>query len=163
MESFVTFIGIIAQFATILGLIVIIFQIRQTTKWNRRASNYNFLNTEISAKLEIEVRRKIESVGIIFQYGSSWQLTEQDCKQLISNHDTAFSINQFLNDYQNLCAAFQENILDKKMFKKIHSGRLLFWYNILSNYINEAKTLYKDTEIWGDFVETAKEILKERP
>ncbi|MEE1885346.1 DUF4760 domain-containing protein [Pedobacter flavus] len=161
MSAYNDIIGILAQITTILGLAVIIFQIRQTTKWNRRASNYNFINTEITAKLESEARKKIEDLKISFRYGSDWQLTNEECKKIINNHDAAFSINQLLNDFQNLSAAYQENLLDRKMFKKIHSGRQIFWYRILSNYIEEAKYYYADKNIWKDFVETSKQLIKE--
>jgi hypothetical protein len=64
-------------------------------------------------------------------------------------------INQFLNDYQNLCAAYQANILDKGMFRRVHSGRLLFWYRILEEYLAQARVQYGDPRNWSDFAATA--------
>jgi hypothetical protein len=149
---------IIAQITTILGLGVIIFQIWMTTRWNRRVSNFNFINTEVSARLELDARHAIESAGVTFQHTAGWGLSDDEAKRLIADLETAFAINQFLNDYENLCAAFQVGILDKGMFRRVHAGRLVFWHRILAAYIAAARVEYGDPKIWIDFVTTADEV-----
>ena len=146
---------VVVQITTVLGLGVVIFQIWQTNRWNRRVSNFNFINTEISAGLEQKARKAIEAAGIVFQYEPRWSLNKDEAGLLILDHDTAFAINHFLNDYENLCLAFQANILDKDMFARAHAGRLIFWHRILRSYIDEARVRYGDPDIWIDFVRTA--------
>jgi hypothetical protein len=63
---------IIVHITTILGLAVIIFQIWSTNLGNRRVSNFNFINTETAAKLELNARHAIEGAGIEFQHTTSW-------------------------------------------------------------------------------------------
>ena len=149
---------ITTQITTIVGLAVVIFEIWQTGRWNRRVSNFNFINTEVSAKLELEARRAIETAGIAFEHTPGWRLTSADAEKLIGDREASFAINQFLNDYQNLCAAYQASILDKRMFRRVHSGRLLFWYRILEEYLTQARVQYGDPQIWSDFATAAAKL-----
>lgn len=151
-------INLLFSGTAIVSLILLFYQIRQTNKWNRLHSKYNFIDTQHSSDLEKNMREATQFVDVKLTGRHFESLKEEEIEKLRSNHDVTFAINRFLNDMQNLCAALNYGILEKKVFEAIHSGRVLWWYIILLPYIEKCKIWYNDPKLWQDFVSVGKEL-----
>lgn len=102
------------QISTLVGLAMVGLQVWSNNRWNRRVSNFNFIDTATTGSLELNARRAIEDRGIAFRPVAGWSINDVEASSLFENRDSSFAVNQFPNDLNNLCVAYRFGILDKK-------------------------------------------------
>lgn len=148
----------------VLSVILLFIQIRQTDRWNRLQSRFNFIDIADCVEANREMNLLFEKLGLYkLPKNQEFPFSADAIRKIEeSGHGSTFIVDMFLNDMQNICAALRYGLVDKEVFDSIHSGRVLFWYRRLSSYVEKKRIDYDDPRLWSDFERVAQDIERER-
>jgi hypothetical protein len=152
----------ILQFAiSILGLgavILLWWQIRITTTWNKLKSNHSFINSE-EDEAETELIIKSKAIGIDLKLRKT-PLTNDEVDEIIKNDGTYCAIARFLLFVENNCTAINAGIVDKKLAYAAYAPRVLKIYEVYYPYIQKIQQNYGDKQLYIELEKVALEIAK---
>lgn len=162
-ELVVPILNLAVTCSGIATIVIMVRQYRSDARWNRLQSKYNFIDVAESAAIQERLNLVLETVDGYVYPEVCQPLTQAQVNQIASARESTFVVNTFLNDMNNVCTALKFGLLDERVFKSSHAGRILWWYKVLLPYIESARVRYHNAEIWQDFVETAQKYAQWAP
>ena len=132
------------------SLVLLWWQIRKTSNWNRLSSQYNFLNSATSVELSKNLYKAASKLNINLK-GRTEPLTHEEVNALISDDESYVNILAHLNEFENICGAVRAGVADFDIAYGIHSARVIIEYNVYKSFIEAIRERDNDDEIWIEF------------
>ncbi|GFZ92845.1 hypothetical protein GCM10011531_25870 [Aquaticitalea lipolytica] len=150
-DKYLPLLNFIISLTGLVSLVLLIIQYKKDNAWKRLQSTYNF----IGIGEELELQERLYSVYHklnIYPFPEVCKpFTKKEVKLIRNDLEATLVTNMFLNHLQNLCTAYEFELVDEKVFYSIHSNRICWWYTILEPYIAQRKIDYKNPKIWFEF------------
>jgi hypothetical protein len=129
------------------SLLLLWFQIRQTTRWNRLLSSHNFLNDTVFLEVHRALLAAGELIGVSL-CGRNKPLTDEEVGKILSSNDAYVAVVAFLNEFENICGAVHAGVADTKVSYGIHSGRVIREYPVYEPFMEAIRKREGDEEDW---------------
>ena len=129
------------------------WQLRQTTIWNKLNSPYNFGDTQLSERLEVQLYIQAKKIGINTKQDTP--LLSEEVTKIFNDDDTFFALKAFLNDFESLGAAISVGFADSDLAYAVHAARLRRAYQVFKPYIDQYRSIYDSNDIWLELEKVA--------
>lgn len=149
-RDWVSLLQLIVTAVGLGSLVLLWWQIRKTSNWNRLTSQYNFLNNAISVELSKNLYKAARRLNINLK-GRLEPLTNEEVKALISDDESYVNIFAYLNEFENICGAVRAGVADFDVAYGIHSARVIIEFNVYKPFIETIRERDEDDEIWIEF------------
>ena len=119
---------------TTLGLVSLVllwWQIRRTTAWNKLQSHHEFFHdkpSSVAEKQMLDVLHRLE----IDRYTP---LSEEQAKQIFDDPEASFAAKCWLNEFEDLCAAVNVGTVDKDYAYALEAERVVRNYRLFEQLI----------------------------
>jgi len=147
----------IAQLVLTLAGLVSLFllwnQMRQTTLWNRLSCPLNFIDTELSGRLEAELLRTTTAIGIDLTKIDC--LTDEQSSGICSNPDARLAVKNYLTYLENVCAAVQVGAAEPDLAYHVHSVRVEEAWTVFKPFVTQLRKSQDDDDIYRELSKTA--------
>jgi len=150
-------VPIVQLFFTVLALVSLLllwWQIRQTTTWNKLNSPRNFADLALVSQIERQLVQAFKAIDIEIRHLNQ-SLTPAQIERIMNNDDAYFATKSYLGDLENLGAAVSIGALDSELAYAVHSSRLLRAHRVFGTLIGALRTKFDDREIYIELEKTA--------
>lgn len=146
-SDIIAFASVGVAIATVIALTL---QLRQSTRIARRASNLNFLSEIDSNRIESELDAALMEVGI----GSTAErrgtpFSSEEVATILADPKTCGAMNMMVNHLENIAIAEEFQLVDREIWKRVHRSRLVWWAQMVREYIIQARRAYSDDGMWA--------------
>lgn len=129
------------------SLLLVWWQIRQTTIWNRLRTSYTFLapaTLEASRKFLSELKR----IGVPINTGIP--LTSSEVELVWKDHEALQAFKDIANDMESTCAAVRLGLVDPTVAFKLHNARITRFYKLYQPLINKLRNHYDVDDLMSE-------------
>ncbi len=127
--------------------------LKQTSNWNKITSTYNFFDLERNTRIEQDLYKAGEKLGIKFNK----QLSTEEMKKLIGDSECFLKAKEFLNDFESYCSAYQVGALDKELAFEMLGTRITKEFRVFYPFVEHLRTRFGDMGILIELEQTANE------
>ncbi len=135
----------------LVALLFAIYQYLKNSKWNKLQSKFNFIDIDETESLHKKLEAILKESSVTLIHTPATPMTKAQIESLVATNDGSFTLNSWCNHFQNICAAYQFELVSPGVFKRVHAFRVIHWWKILSPYVNRQRTQLGDPTLWGDF------------
>lgn len=138
LEFATTWVPALELFVSVLALgslLLVWWQIRQATTWNRLQTHHNLLSYLSGAELEEEVFRIIAQVGVDDQR----RISRDACTRILETPTWFVPVKTFLNKFEHLCSAINVGAVDERYAFSVHAARVVQVFTTFESFIDVAR------------------------
>ncbi|WP_299871700.1 DUF4760 domain-containing protein [uncultured Cocleimonas sp.] len=143
-KDIVPILQLLVSFVGVVGLVLLWYQIRLTHQWNKANSQHALLSNLPDEDHEKRFWKIIEDLDV----EENGALTKESADKIYSNSDHWVCVKQFLNKFEQLCAAVNAQTIDDNYAYSVHSARITDTYHKFKNYIIYSREKAEDDEIY---------------
>ena len=127
--------------------------VEHSSSWNKINSTYNFFNLERNSKIEEELYKAGERLGIKFDK----ELSQEELDILTADSICFLKAKEFLNDFESYCSAYQVGALDKELAYQMLGTRVAKEFRVFYPLVEHLRTRFDDLGILIELESTANE------
>lgn len=159
-RDIVPILQLLVSFLGLISFLLLWWQIRQTTLWNKLKAQQTFLS-HTTLKLEEEAQQAAKEAGVIVK--ARVEPLTNDEVQKIWNHDKAYhALMRLLNDLETTCTAIHAGVVDPDIAYSSHGIRITHYHKVYLPVIKTLKKHYENDDILAEFDKLAEEWNRRR-
>ena len=127
--------------------------LEHSSNWNKINSTYNFFDLERNSKIEEELYKAGERLGIKFDK----ELSKEELEILTKDSVGFIKAKEFLNDFESYCSVYQIGALDKELAYQMLGTRVAKEFRVFYPLVEHLRTRFDDLGILIELENTANE------
>jgi Domain of unknown function (DUF4760) len=143
------------SFVGLLSILLLWWQLRLTTRWNKLTAQQSFFEKDLSGLFR-DIQSQIKPLGIDLGQGSR-PLGRSEAEKILADENAYFAAKKLLNEAENICAYVQVGSVDKDLAYALESARIIKIFQIFQPLVLLIREQNNDNEI---FIETQKIALE---
>jgi hypothetical protein len=149
LQASFTFLG--------LGILIVVWwQVRQTSRWNKLQAAQAFINHNTNV-YESDVIKAGKAAGLELKARTT-PLTDDEVESVVATDEIYLAAMTVLTDMECTCTAINAGIVDGEVAYSVHSSRLTQAYKLYLPLINRLRAIHDDEAIYIEFEKTVRKI-----
>lgn len=137
------------------SLVLVWWQIKQATLWNRFNQN-TVITSKPSTESEAKTVAAFKAHGIDFDdVRYNHKLSESEAQSLLDDKNATNAIKLYLNEFEEMCAAIRVGAVDPDFAYALKYLQVTRLYRNLVSYIDAVRKKFNDTDIYVEFQKVA--------